>query len=221
MTNNDPNAPGTMPMSQNINIVAIVSALLVVGIDFGLPITAQQKVDILVLVGLGAPALIAWLHTMVNHPANQVNAAVLVSKAVASVRKTGPVFLAFFMVALIGLSGCQAIGTLTPLQELQAVESGFALAEATYDAICSVNAPPGYCTDPGAQAAYAKSKIALEAAFQTAQAAIDASSGLNTDTIATLLAAVQADWTAYNQIVNTVQAKDAKRLGVAAHPIPL
>lgn len=129
----------------------------------------------------------------------------------------------FFVLLFVGasLTGCASAPTLTPQQTFQGIEAGFALAEATYDAICSVNSPPTFCTAPGDVAAYAKAKIALEAAFTTAQAAISASGNLDSASIDALLQAVSADWAAYNQIVNATQAKQAARLGIAYHPIPL
>lgn len=142
------------------------------------------------------------------------------AQAVSVARKVAPLVLVMFCLSLT-LTACASAPTLSPQQTLQAVEGGFALAEATYDAICSVNAPPSFCTNPADVAAYGKAKVALEAAFQTAQAAISASGGLDSASIDALLQAVSQDWAAYNQIVNTVQQKNAARLGVAYHPIPL
>lgn len=213
--------PNNLPFSQNINVVQLIAAMAMVLTMFGINLDPKTQAAIVSLIVAGS-AVITWiLHTFINHPANQAKAALMVTNAVASVKNKSPLILAIFMVGVIGLGGCQAVNSLTPLQQLQAVESGFALAEATYDAICSVNSPPSFCTNPSDQANYVKAKAVLEAAFQTAQAAISAANGVDSSSIDGLLAAISQDWTAYNQIVNTVQAKDAARLGIAYHPIPL
>lgn len=143
--------------------------------------------------------------------------------AAQQAKKIAPVLaLGFVLILSSGLQGCAATGGgLTPQQTLQAVEAGFAMAEATYDAICSVNAPPTFCTDASNQANYAKAKQALEAAFATAQAAITASGNMDSASIDALLNAVAQDWATYNGLVNGVKAKDAARRGVVFVPIPL
>jgi hypothetical protein len=182
------------------------------------------------LVGMGlrsslATALVSLLRVQgVELPPNPSQVAV--KKAVAAAapvaRRVAPLFMVCVLAAgmLVGCAG-NGGGGLTPQQTLQAVEAGFGLAEATYDAICSVNTPPAFCTDPSDQVNYAKAKAALEAAFQTAQAAITASGNLDSASVDQLLQAVSDDWAAYNKIVNAVQAKNARLKGVAYHPIPL
>lgn len=193
-------------MSTDDGIKMIFAAAGLAGLRSGLTTTLAT-----ILTGMGLPV-----------PASASTQALkLVAKtALPIATKLAPVLLVLIMAGTT-LSACASAPALTPLQTLQAVEGGFALAEATYDAICSVNAPPSFCTAPGDVAAYAKAKIALEAAFQTAQAAISASGNLDSSSIDALLQAVSADWAAYNQIVNATQAKNAARLGVAYHPIPL
>lgn len=192
--------------SQADMIKLLFAAASVAGLRSGLTTTLST-----VLTGMGLPV----------PPSASTQALKEIAKtALPTATKIAPVILALFLIAPM-LSACANTPALTPQQTLQAVEAGFAIAEATYDAICSVNAPPSFCTDAADQANYAKAKVALEAAFQTAQAAITASGNLDSASIEALLNAVSQDWAAYNQIVNTVQQKNATRLGIVYRPIPL
>lgn len=192
--------------SQADMIKLLFAAASVAGLRSGLTTTLSTM-----LTGMGLPV----------PPSAGTQALKAISKtALPTATKIAPVILALFLIMPM-LSACANTPSLSPQQTLQAVEVGFALAEGTYDAICSVNAPPSFCTDPADQANYAKAKVALEAAFQTAQAAITASGNLDSGSIDALLQAVAQDWADYNKIVNTVQQKNAARLGVAYHPIPL
>lgn len=98
-------------------------------------------------------------------------------------------------------------GTVTPQETLNVVATGFALAEATYDGICTVNSPPAFCAENAAS--YAKAKLAVQAALQTAQAAINVAGGADSGAIEQLLATLSQDWNTFNNIVNTVKAKNA------------
>lgn len=119
--------------------------------------------------------------------------------------------------SLFGLRACAAFGgSGDPVTQLKTYEGYFALAEATYDAICSVNAAPGFCLNNGD---YAKAKIAIEALFKTAEDAL-AVDPTNTASIANLIPDIVADWLTYSQIVDGVQAKNAKLRGVTYRPLP-
>ena len=113
---------------------------------------------------------------------------------------------------LIGTSACASIGgnTMTPQQELDAVAAGFALAEATYDSICSTATPPTFCAD---HAAYDGAKAAVQVALQTAQDAINASGGNDSQAIENLIADVGTVWQTYENLVNQDKAK-ARALGL-------
>lgn len=122
---------------------------------------------------------------------------------------------------LMTMTGCALLGgtagSQDPITVLHETETGFALAEATYDAICSVNSPPGFCAD---HASYDKAKTAIEALFSSAEAAL-AVDPTNAASIANLIPQIVADWNAYNQVVNGVARQDAMRRGVPFHPVPL
>lgn len=219
-------------------IVAVVAVLYAwVGFFWGAPPPSPIPVESLpdaIKLTLAAAALFGLRAGMASeikvllagigiHLPDTASVQTKLAAATDQAKKVVPVIaLAFVLLGTSFLQGCAGpSGGLTPQQTLQAVEAGFALAEATYDAICSVNAPPTFCTDAADQANYAKAKVALEAAFQTAHAAITASGNLDSASIEALLSAVSQDWAAYNQIVNTVQQKNAARLRIAYHPIPL
>lgn len=205
-----------LPFKANLNwaqLIGIVASILVLltGGKVNLDLATQGDI---VMVIQGLVAIYTWIvHTFINHPDNQVKAEVMAKKAVAAVKGAAPMLVAFccMMVVLGSLSACSIIGGMTPQDDLIATEALFATAEATYDAICSVNQPPSFCTDPQSAANYAKAKQVLEAAFQTAQAAINASNGISSASIAQLLAAVQNDWNTFNNIVNTTKAKAARQ----------
>lgn len=215
-----------LPMRQNINIVALITAILALLVAFGLPLTTQQKEAILAVVAIAGPSAMAWLHTLVNHPANGVAAKAYAANIVNRARGIAGGLVLFLVGTLVVsgfLSGCApgSIFPQDPKSVLQAVQYGATLAEAAYDTICLANNAPNFCTDPQARAAYQKAKAALDAAILTAAATIDVAGNVNTATVANLLATLQDDWKAYNTIVNTVQLKQAQIKGVAFKPIPL
>lgn len=114
------------------------------------------------------------------------------------------------MIALAGLlavspmlGGCAILQNQDPQEVLNETAALFAIAEGTYDALCSVPNPPTFCTNGGAD--YLKALKALQAAFQTAEAAITISGDINTATVQALIQALANDWAAYNQIVESTK----------------
>ena len=123
--------------SQADMIKLLFAAASVAGLRSGLTTTLST-----VLTGMGLPV----------PPSASTQALKEIAKtALPTATKIAPVILALFLIAPM-LSACANTPALTPQQTLQAVEAGFAIAEATYDAICSVNAPPSFCTERAAQA---------------------------------------------------------------------
>ena len=133
----------------------------------------------------------------------------------AQAAKIAPTLLTLFLIGSLVFGSVTACATpgLTPQQSLNLTEAAFALAEASYDGICSVHTPPGFCTDPDNQANYAKAKKALQAAFEAAQAAIDLSGNINSAGIQHLIQAAEDAWAAYNDIVKKTEAK-AMAIGI-------
>lgn len=214
MSNTDQNTD--FPFSHNINIVQLAGILATLGVMFGLKLTQVQLEDFLTVIFVLWGAATAFIHTFVNHPANKQAAMAMVQTAVR-IAKTNKNMLAFVMTIVTlmiiapTISACSTFGPIQqdPQTILKETEAAFAIAEAGYDAICSVNSPPSFCTDPTAEADYAKAKLVLEAAFNTAQAAITASGDTNTQAINDLLAALAQDWATYNDIVSKTKALHA------------
>lgn len=109
-------------------------------------------------------------------------------------------------VLALGLSACSTPLFDNPQDSLNTVAAGFAIAETTYDAICSVNAPPTFCTDASDKAAYAAAELTISTALKTAQDAINAGNG-DVDIDALVQDAVNALAT-YEAIVNQIKAKN-------------
>ena len=111
-----------------------------------------------------------------------------------------------FAGCLLFLSACSTTSSnVDPQTILNETAFAFSVAESAYSAICAINNPPGFCDS----ADYAKARAALNAAFTTARAAIQASGNINSSTIANVLDALATDWNTYNSIVNSVKAKKA------------
>lgn len=123
------------------------------------------------------------------------------------------------LAALTMLSACASFQSQDPKAILAEVQFGAALAEAAYDAICPVTGGPAFCADNAAN--YVKAKAVLQAAINTAAAAIVASNDVNTVNVAALLQQLEQDWATYNQLVNSVQAKNAALRHTSYRPIPL
>lgn len=129
------------------------------------------------------------------------------------VKSIAPMLMTFVLIGSLVLGSVTACATpgISPQMELNAVEAGFALAEASYDSICSRANAPQFCADNAVN--YAKAKIALEASFQAAQAAIDLSGGVSSAGIQQLILAAQNAWDAYNNIVKSTEVK-ARAVGM-------
>lgn len=211
-----------LPFNQNINWTVAGGAVVTLFAYFfpGIPDNVRNAILTLALVAL--IIIVPYLHTFINHPANQAKAIAIVDRAVSSAKQSSSVLAVCLVTALIlssVLSGCAAAPAQDPRTILTETEATFAIAEATYDSICSVYQSPSFCTSPAAVKAYGDAKQAIEAAFQTADAAIAASNNLDSAAIEQLLAAVSNDWVTYLKIVNGVQAQNAHLKGIPYHPL--
>lgn len=216
-----------LPFNQNINIaqaVSLLATVLVLATGGKINLSPADQAIIVGAINAGAALYTVIVHTFFNHPANQAKAAALVKKAVAAAKNTAPMMLACLLTASVALGGCSTLNSIipqTPQTILNEISSGVALAEAAYDGICATGSAPSFCTDPDAVAKYNAAKEAILAIIRTAQAAINASDGVDTAEVQADLLTLQDDWKAFNDVVNTIKAKDAALRGVRFVPIPL
>lgn len=82
--------------------------------------------------------------------------------------------LCLFAALAMPLAACSSLSGGSPQDHLNAARSGFAAATIAYGAICSQPQHPKPCDDPKAQEAERAAVIVANAAFDAAQASIDA-----------------------------------------------
>lgn len=213
-------------------IVGVV-AILAAGTGFwnhDLTLAAAAQIILTALVGMGlrssvATTLVQLLQVLgVQLPPNPTQAAVkkAVAAAAPMARKVVPVLFVCAMAgAVLSMAACSFFPAQDPKTILEEVQYGEAIAKATYTGICLIPNAPSFCTDPGAMSDYNKAISALDAVIATTAAAIATAGDVNSDTISALLATLQNDWAVYNQIVNTMQARNAALKGLKYTPIPL
>lgn len=211
----DPNNP--VPLKQNINVVALVGAFLVLLVAFGVPLTVDQKTAILGFLALAVPVALAAIHTFWNHPANNVVALKAVRAAEIGIRRSAVILVVMFF-ALFSLMGCATTGS-NVAEQLSIAEAGFSTALTIYNGICQENASANYCTPADLVTAAALEK-AITDAISVAQSALSASGGPlsvlgGPDAQADVQKAVDAV-TQFNNFVNGLQASKAAKLRLKA-----
>jgi hypothetical protein len=89
--------------------------------------------------------------------------------------------------AVIFLSGCATTGSSSSDAKttLANIKAGYVIVVTSYDAFCADPKSPKFCRDPNAIDAENQAKLAVEAAFNAADAAIAAGDNVNPDTIST------------------------------------
>jgi hypothetical protein len=179
---------------QNINIVAVASAVMVALVSFGLPISDDQKASLLALVAICAPLIIAAIHTFINHPATVQKTLDYARSLEVKTRKKAGLILVLFL-AVSAMSGCATLNpttTTTAVNTLNATQVAFNSALAIYDAYCGANADAAVCSAAD-QAMAATLEKAVADSIQLAQTALKANSTqtLTSDQVTASLAQVQ------------------------------
>lgn len=94
-----------LPFKQNINWVAAGAAVVTLFTYFFPAIPPNVRDAILLLAFIGALMVISFLHTFINHPANQQAAEKMVSSMTGMARKSSSVIALFLVLTVILLGG--------------------------------------------------------------------------------------------------------------------